>query len=334
MGRRRRSAFRAEEIVQDECPLFARLPAELRLVVLKELLMSEEPIGYCNGMNSGEEQDANELCPSLLGACQTMYHEGLDVYRRNVVALRLDVTVTNQPLVIHKDTGPLNKGFRMSDFARRDDGKHILKYFDKLELYIEEPRDLSNPWDDIQDIFRHIRSHIGDKDIRFRLNPWATSLFDPRTPDGLSVVGLFELIRCRSFQLLDHYRVPIQSQICARIASLVESKKPIVDLPARAKRLTSHLTRSRISAGLAPSQQGLWIQINQLEDAARKFQFQLFSERRDDILRRIEHFDSIAKQKHIDLDDELQNYPENDLEKFLDHDDEASDGEEEDENED
>ena len=302
--RKKQQPFASKPSPQNGSPLFNKLPAELRIMVLKTLLLRDEPIKYA-GTQRSPSQNTKAPCLEMLRACQVLYFEGREVFHQNTVELEAH---WGHCSFIMLDNNIWTRKVKVTKFGKSKIGNDIFKKFNKLQLHVVDPCcSASGNWPNLAAMYRDLRPYLYSKDVVLRFSEPRQPSMGNYSDSAISELDVLELLRCKSLRLLNFDGTPVARSRYARIANIVESDSKVIDLPARGEELQNHLKRSRLLAGVHWLHQGVWRENLKLKEASRLFRTPDFLAAYKVIRKRIEEFDAIATQKRIDLEIELQN---------------------------
>ncbi|KAK5081349.1 hypothetical protein LTR05_008143 [Lithohypha guttulata] len=234
---------------QQQSPLL-RLPSELRILILRELLVIPQPI-----------RSKGEADPSvaILRACQTTYHEGINIlYSENSYGIGMSLAwyelwkvPAEQPLDyrLHDEHDKQHATVTTQDrTAKRlveSDFMTTISRFSRVQFdtYVEmlDVEHASTRWvllDCLEMNLRILRPLFVGKDVKVVYPKDLVSALNARKLIARSFLMLFELIRCRSLEFEG-----VVPEVTQEVVSMSTGDGEILDLPLQSRTILRRYQR-------------------------------------------------------------------------------------------
>lgn len=239
---------------QSKSPLCA-LPAEVRLIVMRELLQSVKPI-----VVTSESQVGIGIHLSILRTCQMLYNEGSHVFRmENTLQV---IVIGNYAARVPNDSLPnYTKTDAFNYWMISPKAQYVQKHFQKLELVFPESgkaacsllhaQGLSSCQERqllrLEETLRCISKQdaMRNKMLIFTVCECVRDrIIHAKIFADRQLKGVFELLRCKTFSITNVAKHEIKT-ICSR----VESQEAVVDLIDEARKLLRRFNTARDAIG-------------------------------------------------------------------------------------
>lgn len=272
-----------------------RLPNELRLLILEELLVSDQPIG--SGQNG-----QGQVFPQILSTCRILYLLGADMlYRRNTLYCLL----RNSPGVgAGPDQAELTIGPRIRipapAWKRNLDQKPwpIISRFRSLDLHLDTSWNSTGPTSTLgtfgfTKFFRLGQDALRNKSIVITFDnyqSWTQGQHGTCLPTILSSI---KLLRCTSVDFITKNTnfLPTDQQLINDAITTIESPLPVIDLLTIWCDLLEECVRTcgRYSRVMI-KYQALWRKIRDLYVMAQNYDFDRFAELKTNVEANLQKF--------------------------------------------
>lgn len=296
-------------------PLCA-LPAEIRIIILKELVTSSRAVTMTGDTNTAG------LDLAIMRTCQTLHSEALALFcAHNTV--KVDIGYRKELIVLEADRAKYGaeatRFKQMRHWLSSKSGRFVRNNFRKIEChfidldpsstcggyrqcrYCSDPAKLPEM---LEGAIRDMSQHTVFKtmEVSFAFCPWFTTQITDNNAT-VELRGIFELLRCKTLNIIGVNRQTIQT-ICER----VEGDEDVIDLMGRAERYPHELLHARKLAHveLRDEPSSTAAAIAAIKRAATRFDIVAFSKNKRTLDARLHELQELVRNRSDPLDTQLQ----------------------------